>query len=251
MKTSTNSSRNNLIASSVSFIVILLLIGLVSYFKQDNQIFPSLSSIFDSLIINFSDFSRILAFLLTFVRVIITLVISFIIALLLSLLYYYNKITLAFIKPFLIIAKSAPIAAISVYLFITVGGELGPYIICFLVTLPIMFEALINAIEQVPQGIKNELAITNNSKFYQFVKIYIPIMYKSIASSFLQTIGLGFKVMIMGEYICQTKRSIGVLIYNSFSELKMNDLIAVIILVVIIVALIEFVVKKIEKRLSK
>ena len=251
MKTSTNSSRNNLIASSISFIVILLLIGLVSYFKQDNQIFPSLSSIFDSLIINFSDFSRILAFLLTFVRVIITLVVSFIIALLLSLLYYYNKITLAFIKPFLIIAKSAPIAAISVYLFITVGGELGPYIICFLVTLPIMFEALINAIEQVPQGIKNELAITNNSKFYQFVKIYIPIMYKSIASSFLQTIGLGFKVMIMGEYICQTKRSIGVLIYNSFSELKMNDLIAVIILVVIIVALIEFVVKKIEKRLSK
>ena len=52
----------------------------------------------------------------------------------------------------------------------------------------------------------------------------------------------------MGEYICQTKKSIGVLIYNSFSFLEMDVLISVIISVVIIVVIWELFIKKIEKK---
>jgi len=248
VKHSTNSLKSNLIASTISFILILALIALVPAIKQDSQVYPPFIDILEEFWRNISDFSRISAFLLTIIRVVITLVASLLTALILSLLYYYNKITYAFFKPFLVIAKSAPIAAISVYLFITVGGKFGPYVIAYLVTMPVMVEAFINAIDQVPEGIKNELAITNNSKFYKFTRIYLPLISKSILSSLLQTIGLGFKVMIMGEYICQTKKSIGVLIYNSFSFLEMDVLISVIISVVIIVVIWELFIKKIEKK---
>lgn len=248
MKNSTNSSRNNFIATTISLVFILLILILLTFNNKGSQIYPSTKDILEELWLNISDFKRISAFLSTFGRVALTLAISFILALLLSLIYYYKRISYSFIKPILVIAKSAPVVAISVYIFILAGGGLAPYIIAGLVTFPIMLEGMVLAIDQVPNDIVDELALIKSSKIYKFINIYLPLISKSIIGSLLQTIGLGFKVMIMGEYICHTKRSIGVLIYNSYSFLEMDVLIAVIIEVVIIVVIWELIIKKFEKK---
>lgn len=251
MKTSTS-----LISKLVSLLSILLLafvIYLVSNSKQDAQLYPTLDQIFSSIYLNVSSGKTILAFLSTILRVIIVLFVSFLSALLISFLYYYSRYTLDFIKPLLTIMKAAPLAAISVYIFMTVKGKLGtplrPYLITYLVTLPITVEGFISAIDDISPSILCELRITQGPKYLKFNKIYFPLMRRHIILTLLQTIGLSFKVMIMAEYLCQTKNSVGIIIYDSFTILDMSNLIAVIIEVVIIVIIGEAIIKQLKKKL--
>ncbi len=246
MKTSI--SKNRIFYSLLTTVFIIIIIALVSYQKKDSQIYPSVEAILTQLWRNLTEKTAILAILSTFMRVIITLILSLLTALLIGILYYYHPESIGFLKPILVFAKCAPIAAISIYLFIIVGAKLSPYIITYLVIMPVMCEGVIASIEKMPRGIVEELALTKASRFYKFRKIYLPLMKKDILTNFLQTIGLAFKVMIMGEYLTQCKGSIGIMIYDAFTVLNMAQLLAIIVEIIIIVLIGELIVKKVEKR---
>ena len=66
---------------------------------------------------------------------------------------------------------------------------------------------------------------------------------------FIQIFGLGFKVMIMGEYISYTKNSIGGYLYG-IKGIDLPELIAWGILVTIIVILVEMLVKYVMKYIN-
>lgn len=247
--------KNNIIASLISILFIIGLLSIVSHIKQDNQIFPSLSEIGNCLYANIVSKEVVLSFTLSIMRTFLVLFISLVFSLITSLLYYYKKITMSFLRPFITIMKTAPLAAISIYIFIIVDGQnannLRPLLIGLLVTFPIILEGTISAVDHIDPSIISELALTSGPKWFKFIKIYLPLMIPNIATTLLQTIGLGFKVIVMAEYLCYTKQSIGLLIYNSFMQLNMANLLAIIILVVIIVVIGEFIVKKIEKNILK
>lgn len=253
MKTSTSSSK--VFASLISICFLLGLIALIALCKNDPQIYPGLKDIGQAFFSNLIEKEVVLSFIYTFIRLIIVLLVSLILAFIISLLYYYKRITMAFIKPFLIIMKSAPLAAISIYIYIVVRGgsanSLRPMIVCFLVVLPIILEGCIGAIDHMDQAIINELSITQGPKWFKFVRIYLPLIIPEIVTTLLQTIGLGFKVIVMAEYLCQSKQSVGVLIYNAFNTFNMANLLAIVFEIVIIVAIGEFVIKKFEKNIRR
>lgn len=250
-----SSSITNKIASILSIGILVLLIVIVSYVKEDPQIYPGLKEIGLNFYQNLTSIKSISAFLMTILRVFVVLLISLIVSFILSLLYYYNKITLAFLKPLIVIMKAAPLAAISVYIFIMVKGEVGkplrPYLIAFLVTLPIVLEGFIGAIDNVPEPIVNELELTKGPKYYKFLKIYLPMIIPSIAITLLQTIGLSFKVLIMGEFICFSDNSVGLLIHEAFDNFDMGQLLAIVLEIVIIVIIGEYLIKKTKNHILK
>ncbi len=249
------SSISNRLATLFSIGLIFLLIFIVSNSKNDLQIYPSIETIAINLWDNLTSLNTIKIFVLTILRVFLVILASLFTSFIISLLYYYNKLTIDFLKPFLVIMKAAPLAAISVYIFIVVRGEVGkplqPYLITYLVTLPIILEGFIGAIDNMAEGIVDELRITSGPRFYKFFKIYFPLMIPNVIITILQTIGLGFKVMIMAEYLCYSKNSVGVLIYNAFSNLNMAQLIAIVIEIVFIVIIGEFIIKNIKNKILK
>ena len=249
-----SSSISSRIISLISVVLIFVLIFLISKVKNDPQIYPNLDVIANRLWDNITTIATIKVFLLTILRVFLVLIASLITSFIISLLYYYNKLTMDFLKPFIAIMKASPIAAIAIYIFLIVRGEVGkplqPYIVTYLVTLPIILEGFIGAIDNMPNSIINELKITEGPKLYKYLRIYLPLITPNIVITLLQTIGLGFKVMIMAEYLCYTKNSVGVLIYNAFSMLEMAQLIAIIIEIVIIVLLGEFIIKNLKRHIT-
>ena len=66
----------------------------------------------------------------------------------------------------------------------------------------------------------------------------------------LQTFGLGIKVMIMGEYICQSNNSLGNIVYLYKQNLDFTHLFALLIEVVILVFIVEIAVKIVKKKLN-
>lgn len=252
MKTSTSISSK--IVSLFSIVLLVALIALVSYQKQDSQIYPTIKDISTCFINNITSKDTILNFLYTFLRLFGVLIVSLIISLIIALLYYYNRLIMSFIRPIIIIMKASPLVAVAIYIFIIIRGSsayiIRPMLICFLVTMPVMLEATIASIDNMDQNIVLELHVTDASKWAKFIKIYLPLMFPSIVTCLLQTIGLGFKVMVTGEYLCQVKRSVGLMIYSSFSILDMANLIAIIIEIVIIVIIGESIIKYLSKRLK-
>ena len=252
MKTSTSISSK--IVSLFSIILLLALIALVCYQKQDSQIYPPIKDISTCFINNITNKNTILSFIYTFLRLFGVLVISLIISLVIALLYYYNHLIMSFLRPIIIIMKASPLVAVAIYIFIIIRGSsahiIRPMLICFLVTMPVMLEAAVASIDNMDQNIVLELHVTDASKWKKFFKIYLPLMFPNIITSLLQTIGLGFKVMVTGEYLCQVRRSVGLMIYSAFNVLDMANLIAIIIEIVIIVIIGESIIKYLSKRLK-
>ena len=147
--------------------------------------------------------------------------------------------------------KATPLAIISVYLWISLGAEYAPYLITFLMIFPVSIEGFITAIDQMSSKYENMIKLENRSIFTKYFRLYLPMILPFIVMTILQTYGMGLKVMIMGEYICQTPTSLGRIIYDYKSSLSFSSLLGMMIIIILLVSLIELIIKLIANKNEK
>lgn len=234
----------------IGVILLFLFWIILSEIKNNDIIYPKIDKVFLSLFNLIIDKDFIISFFTSLLRVFIVLVISLVISLVITFLYVLKKDIIFIFKPLLVILKAAPLAIISLYLWISLGSEKAPYLITLLMVLPVTIEGFTAAINEIDEKYTNQLKTEDISMFKKYIKIYIPIIMPYIIMTLLQTFGMGFKVMIMGEYICQTKNSLGFIIYNLKFDITYDKLIAILLLTVFIVALIEIAIDIISKKLA-
>lgn len=253
MKVSTT-IKNNLIKytfSISSILLILVLWVIITYIYQNELIFPGIEKILNAFINIFKSTSNVTAILFSIVRVLTTVLICFLISGIIVVLYIIYPKSIYFFKPIIIFTRSVPLAVISIFIFILIGAKSGPYLITILMSFPVTIEGLITSVDNINPDIKEELKLLKGSILTKIIKIYIPLITPYILMTFVQTMGMSFKVMIMGEYICQTKNSIGKNLYDIKANIEMDYLIAYGILIVLIVMLLEIITKKLRKVLQQ
>lgn len=243
-----STTKSHIISGTLGAASLFVIWVLISSLQENNFIFPSVGEIFKSLINSLSEPLFWSSFLYTIIRIFIVLLASLFLSIFLSFIYVWKKTFFTYFRPLIFLMKATPLAIISVYLWISLGADSAPYLITFLMIFPVSIEGFITALDQISSKYENMIKLENRSIFTKYFRLYLPMIFPFIIMTILQTFGMSLKVMIMGEYICQTKKSIGVLIYNSFSFLEMDVLISVIISVVIIVVIWELFIKKIEKK---
>ena len=250
-----HSTTKNKIIDSTFFLLalfILLIAWLITAHHYQNELmFPKLSQIFLAFINIFKNGTALKAIGFTILRVIISVAICFLIGFIIMSLYIIWPISLAFFRPFISIMRSMPLAIISLFIFILIGDRLGPYLITILMSLPVTIEGLIVATDEINQGIIDEVKTLKGSIFQKIIHIYLPIIMPYLLMCLIQTLGMSFKVMIMGEYICQSADSIGKTLYGIKSSLAMDELIAYGILIIIISFLFEFFVNLLKQANNK
>ncbi len=238
-------------------ITILLLIGIweiYAFIRNEPTIFPHLPMITKSFVGLFN-LNNLQTLGITLLRITISVTVSFVISLLIGLLYIWKKDTIYFFKPIISIMKTIPLAVISVFLWIIFNGGVAPYIITTLIIVPISVEGVIASIDGIDKVLIEDLKMINTNMFKSLIYVYIPLIKDYLIMIFLQTFGLGLKAMVMGEFICQTKNSVGKIISITKSSVGygsgMSELIAWGILLVLLVVLIELVIKLIVKKINK
>lgn len=239
------------ILNTIIGIFLILLFWIILSYTNDNFIFPKIETIFSAFIDIISNKIIILNALFSLLRVIIVILISLVITLIISFVYMLKKDSIYLFKPLIIILKSSPLAIISVYLWISVGANKAPYIITLLMILPVIIEGFISSLNNIDIMYINQLKTEDVSYIKKFFKIYIQLIMPYIFMTILQSFGLGIKVMLMGEYICQSNSSLGEIIYNYKQNLDFSHLLALLLLIVIIVSLIELMINLISKKLIK
>ena len=249
-----NSTFINYVFFSLGIISIFLIYFLISLSKSNtsqNFIYPNWDEVFVSIGDILANPLTLSAIGWSLLRLLICVLSSFVITIIVSFLYVVYKPSISFLRPFLFFIKVAPVAAISIYLWLAVGSEGSTYVVSIMVILPLMLEASLTSIDNIDKSIIDELRITKTSTLNKFVRVYIPMVLPYLLMSILQSFGLGFKVVIMQEYLTYTRRSIGNLLHQYLDGLEISKILALIVIVVVIVGLMEIAIISYKKHIEK
>lgn len=187
----------------------------------------------------------------TMLRLILTMIISFFLALFLAVLSLFSSKFALFIKPFMITIKTVPIAAVIIILLMIFGQEGAPFIVTIFVVFPLMYEGIYQSISHIDGSIKDEVKTLSNLNSKIMREIYIPLAFPYILSTWIQSFGLGLKVMVMAEVISQPKDTIGGQIAFDRMYLDTTNIFAWTIILIFFVILMEYVLKMINQKIEK
>ena len=235
----------------LGIVVLLSCYELLSLVKNDSLVYPSVFKIFKQVGIILSTSNSYIILLKTLGRVLLIIGISFVISMVLSIIYFrFRSISYLFF-PLINILKAAPFAIIAIYLFLAIGNKNAPYVMCFFVIFPIIFEGFLTAIDNISTDISDDLKILDLSIFKKYFKGVFPILLPYIVMSILQSFGLGIKTMIMTEYLCNIGGSIGEIVYNIKYTMDFDILLAWLVVIIIIVTIIDLLIRRISNKFLK
>ncbi len=238
------------IYSTTCIFLLILSWVIISTITKNELIFPSVSQIVlavSDILINVKSLTYLLY---DFIRIIYSVSISFVIALFVIFIYIKFRHSYTFLKPLLVFLKTIPVVAISIFIWLLVGGTKVPVITTILVIVPVIIQGLVSAIDNMDRNLVDELKLVNNNHFIAFFQVYLPYLLPYLFMVFFQTFGLGLKVMVTSEYLSQINNSVGKAIYNAQSAIQIDVILAWSIIIVIIVALCEWGMKRIAKNLD-
>lgn len=230
-------------------IALLLIIWFISSLVIDNNIIlPKLDAVIlalKKLILSKNTYTIIL---MTLLRVIVTLILSFIITTILVMMSIKNIKLYYIIKPCISLMKSLPVVSIIIVALIIIGHELSPILITSLVVIPLMFEAMYNGLTTIDKNILDEIKMISNVNFLVIRKLFLPLILPFILTSFLQSFGLGLKVMIMAEFICQPQIGMGRTMLYEKQYLELANIFAWTIIIIALVYVFEMLINKVIKK---
>ncbi len=230
----------------ITIFILLISWSVFSAIKNETFLYPSIITVLKSFISLFNQ-NNIIIMLSTFVRIVLSACITFIISLIIGYIYSWRKESYYFIKPVMNLMKSTPVIIISIFLFLLFNSSVSPFIITMLVTMPITTQSILTSIDSIDPSIQDDIKMNNVHQLKAWFIVYMPLIKKHLLMSFFQTFGLGLKVMIMGEYICYTKNSIGQELSQIKSSFEIGNLLAWGILIVLIVTISEKLINYIVK----
>lgn len=185
----------------------------------------------------------------TILRIILAISISFVVSIVLVILSTLSSKFKYFILPIITLLKTVPVVVVILLFLFLFSRNSTPIYVALLVIMPIMYEALLNGINNIDDTIINETKMLSKTNLFILRKVYIPLTKPYIILSILQSVGLGLKAMVMAELISQAKNSIGREMYDYRSLLDMDYIFAWGILMITIVIISEIFIRMIKKKI--
>jgi len=190
----------------------------------------------------------------TILRLLVGLLIASLLGLLLGILAGFNKSFSVFFNPFVTVLRTIPVISITVILLIMFGFSLTPYIITFLMLFPLIYQGTYGAITAIDQELIDVYKLEDNHFFSGLTHCYLPLISKDIRTALLQSLGLGIKVLVMAEYLSQTRDSIGNELYLAKVNLQYDEVFAWTLLLILMALVFEILInhyKPMTEKLKK
>ncbi len=152
----------------------------------------------------------------------------------------------AFFKPLVTSLRTVPVASVIVVILILYGSRTSLYIITFLMLFPILYEATRQGVLNIDPSLKEAYRLETQRWWFAALKFYLPLTLPFIKTGLLQSLGLGFKVLVMAEFVAQSPVSIGQALYISRISLAYDDVFAWTLIIIALVLMLETLVQKLK-----
>lgn len=227
-----------------SVFVIFLIWLLLSTIISNEIIMPSPQLTIKAFFDIFTKSSSLKAIAFTLFRLLVALIIASLLGITFGTLSGLNQKIRLILRPIISVLRTIPVISILVILLILFGFTLTPYLITLLMIFPLIFQAISDGIENIDQELIDVFKLENDSLTDAVKYCYLPLIGSQIKTSLLQSAGLGIKVLVMAEYLSQTKFSIGNSLYLAKVNLDYASVFAWTLLLIIIAIIIEQFIRR-------
>jgi len=179
----------------------------------------------------------------TILRLLVGLLFASFFGFLLGIVAGFKKQFSIFFNPIVTVLRTIPVISITVILLIMFGFSFTPYIITFLMIFPLIYQGTYGAIKGIDQELIDVYKLEDNNFITGLTHCYIPLISKQIRTALLQSLGLGIKVLVMAEYLSQTKNSIGNKLYLAKVNLNYDEVFAWTLLLIVLALFLELLIK--------
>lgn len=177
-------------------------------------------------------------------RCIKSFIVSIIVSVTLGISSYFSKLIYNFLYPITVFLKAIPTMAFIVLLLIWTSKDFAPTIIGIVISFPIFYEATLNSLLNIDEGLLHMVTIYRVSRIDKLRVIIIPVIWIQIKKILTSTISLIFKVVISGEVYSQPQYGIGSNIQFEKIQLNTAGVIAWMIIIAFIVYIFDFMMDK-------
>ena len=199
-----------LLFSLLSFAIILAIWWLLAetWFKQTGVI-PTPAATLRIIGEEMRKDSFFRAIFSTLQRAFISFAVSFAAAGALAALAHFKGFIGSLLNPFIVLFRSMPTMALVLILLLTVGSEMLPIVVAFLVVFPLCYENMRAALNETGKNLITMARIFKIPKWRQITGIYIPAILPFVFSSIIAGFGLNIKVVISAEVMGLPSMSVG------------------------------------------
>lgn len=191
----------------------------------------------------------------TILRTLIGFSISFLAALILGTIAgSFPKVRL-FLKPLIIVLKSAPTAAFVFLFLILSGSRFAPIYIVIILAFPILYESFVGGMTSIDEDILDAMKVDSGRFFHDLIKVKLPLSMRYIVVGLASSFALSFKTAVMAEIIAgDTSYGLGSAItsYRNSEPNNLTPIFAITLIAIIIILLVDlvsyFVKSKFEKK---
>ncbi|MDR4968015.1 MAG: ABC transporter permease subunit [Acholeplasmataceae bacterium] len=177
-------------------------------------------------------------------RLFLSIILSSLLGISLGIFSGLNKQIELVVKPHVTFLKTIPILSIIVILLILFGFTYAPYIITFLMLFPLFYQAANQGVKSIDQELIDVYHLEKHNLYLGIKYLYLPLVKPYLYLAFFQSFGLGLKVLVMAEYLSQTRNSMGNALYLAKVNLAYDHVFAWSFILIIITLLVEYRVQK-------
>lgn len=245
-------SNTSLYIYGIFFVFILWYLISISQ-GYGNLIFPTPHETFIKTIDILSNKTIYVSILWTALRTLIGFLSSLILALIIGLIAgTFSRIQL-FLKPIIVVLKSAPTAAFVFLFLILSGSRYAPIYIVFILSFPILYEAIVGGLNNIDKEVLDAVKLDGGDFIKTFTKIKLPLSLPYLLVGIESSFALSFKTCIMAEIIAgDTNYGLGSMItaYRSIEPANLTPIFSITLIAIIIILLIDLAslgIKKLNK----
>ncbi|HRX91793.1 MAG TPA: ABC transporter permease subunit [Candidatus Izemoplasmatales bacterium] len=215
------------------------------------MLLPDPYTVFKAFIGIFGSWSSLSSILMTIMRLVIALLVAFLVGGILGTLAGFHKNFSVFMQPFVAILRTIPVISVIVIILIFFGFKISPYVITFLMIFPLIYQTFHDGITDIDQELVDVYRLEDNHWFTGMRYCYLPLIKNQITTVLLQSAGLGIKVLVMSEYLSQTRNSIGNSLYLAKINLAYDQVFAWTLILILMTISIELVINHFKNREQK
>lgn len=245
-----NKKRRHLLFSGLSLIVIFVIWQLYSISVNNPTLMPSPLIVLNRFVDMLGDRDTYMILFSSLGRLLLSLVIATLLGVVFGFLSAVNEKIEAFFRPIISTIRTLPVISIIIVILIIFGNVVTLYIISLLLLFPLIYQAELDGIRNIDSSLIDVLRLdTDQFNRDVFKNVYFPLSIPFLRTALIDCIGLGFKVLVVAEYIAQTNKSIGKEMYMYKVNLDFSGVFAWTLMLLIFVLVVEYLVEKLIKKI--
>ena len=223
-------------------ILIFLAVQILSLIKNDPIVFPNVLEIFKAFFILLGKANTYEMMGATLLRLVIALAIALLIGVFIGVFEGLYENVRLILKPLMSLFRTLPMIVLVVVFMVLVSSKEWKNIPIFctsLILIPIISEAVAEGIKNMDKALIDVYKLNSNLRPFVVFKVHIPLILGYLKQAFINSIGMGIKVIVTTEFIVSATPSLGKGIFNAQYMNEYENIYAYAIIMILMVLIIE------------